>query len=119
MPLSTEIFASVSFCEPIGRIRRHTTRGDENEYTIFRIDREHSYFARGRGRVERVDYNRIELADLEPEAGELVLRYHWQEGLRSDPPLPIEQAITPGDPIGFIRIKTVQPLSRLVLVNGY
>jgi hypothetical protein len=119
MPLSTEVFASMPFCEPIARNPRHTTRPDENEYAIFRIARERSYFAKGGGRVVAVDFNRIELADLEPVGGELVLRYHWQENLRSDPPLPLERADVLGDPVGFIRIKTAEPLSRLVIVNGY
>lgn len=119
MPLSTDIFMSMPFSEPIAKIRRHTTKPDENEYTIFRIDREASYFAKGRGRVLAVDYNRIELANVEPEVGEVVLRYHWQEGFRSEPPLPLDRVSVPGDSVGFIRIKTAEPLERLVILNGY
>ncbi len=119
MPLGTEVFSSSPFCEPVAVLPRHTTRPDENAYTIFRVHREHTFFARGRGRVARVDYNRIELTDLEPEGGELVLRYHWQEGLRSKPPLKLGPAPKLGDPIGFIRIATEGPLDRLLIYNSY
>jgi hypothetical protein len=119
LPLSTEFFSSLQFCERIATLPRATVHRDENEYAIFRVNREPSYFARGTGRVEKADYNRIELADLVPDGGELVLRFHWQAEMVSQPPVSLERASVPGDPIGFIRIKREEPLDRLVIWNGY
>jgi hypothetical protein len=118
-PLATDVFDRLPFCERVATLPRHTSRADENEYAVFRVLREPSYFARGRGRIVHADYNRIELADLEPAGEELVLRYHWQPGLRADPPIAIERADVGDDPIGFIRIKLDRATSRLTLENGY
>jgi hypothetical protein len=118
-PLATEVFAGLPWCERVARLPRHTVRPDENVYMVFRVKRDHSYFARGRGRLVAADFNRIELADVDPDAGELVLRFHWQQGLESDPPLPIERVDAPGDPVGFIRVRSPDPLPRLVVRNRY
>jgi hypothetical protein len=119
MPLSTDILGRMPFCEPVAKIRRHTTREDEAEYAIFRVHRTPNYFAKGRGRVVRADFNRIELANIEPDQGEIVLRYHWQEEFAADPPVPLTRANSPGDSVGFIRIITDQAIDRLVLLNSY
>ena len=119
LPLSTDKFASLPFCEQVAALPRLTRRLDENLYTVFRVQIEHSYFIRGHGRVLRADYNRIELAELEPQDGQLVLKYHWQDGLRAQPPVPIERANEPNDPIGFIRIRSRESLERLTLINDY
>lgn len=118
-PLSTDVFAALPFCERVAIVPRYSGRRDENLYSIFRMHREPSFFARGRGRVTRVDYNRLELADLEPESGRIVLRYHWQDGFRSEPPLRIERTAGPDDPVGFIGIATDRPVPRLVIENAY
>jgi uncharacterized integral membrane protein len=119
MPLSTDIFSRMDFCELVARIPRHTTREDEAEYAIFRVLREPNFFAKGLGRVVQADFNRIELADLEPDRGELVLRYHWQPEFTTEPPITLARADVPGDPVGFIQILAEQPLKRLVLTNTY
>jgi len=118
-PLSTEVFAGLPFCEQAARLPRHTVRPDENVYTVFRVMRDHSYFERGRGRLVAVDFNRIELADVEPDAGEVVIRFHWQQGFACDPPLPIDRVGATGDPVGFIRVQATSPLRRLVIRNSY
>jgi hypothetical protein len=118
-PLSTEVFASLPFCERIATLPRHSTRPEEDQYAVFRVRREHTFFARGRGRVVRADYNRIELADLVPDSGQLILRYHWQDGFRAEPPLGIERAEDSGDAVGFIRIRSDRPIPRLLVWNGY
>ena len=119
MPLSTEVFLGLPFCERVAVLPRLTRRPDEALYTIFRVRREHSFFERGSGRVVRVDYNRIDLADLNPKDGQLILRYHWQDGLRSDPSLSIQRAAIPDDPVGFIRISTDTAVPLLTLENAY
>lgn len=63
--------------------------------------------------VVRADYNRIELSAIEGD--EIVLRYHWMPGLRATPPVPVERAEVPGDPLGFIRVR---PLGEKRVVLG-
>ncbi|MGH7897820.1 MAG: hypothetical protein ACREQQ_07700, partial [Candidatus Binatia bacterium] len=35
----------------------------------------------------------------------IVLKYHWLPTLRTEPPLPIEEAPQPGAPVGFIAVR--------------
>lgn len=56
----------------------------------------------GRGEV-RAGLDRIE---VRAAAGErVVLKYHWVPTLRTEPPLPIEEAPQPGAPVGFIAVR--------------
>jgi hypothetical protein len=49
------------------------------------------------------DVDRIDVKDA---AGDrVVLKYHWVPMLRTDPPLPIEEAHAPGMPVGFIAVR--------------
>ncbi len=118
-PLASDRFDELPFCERIATLPRHSTRPDENAYFVFRVRRDRSYFERGTGRVVARDYNRIELGDLVPDDGQIVLRYHWQSGFVSDPPLALEPADEPGDPVGFVRIRLDRPLPELRVWNGY
>jgi hypothetical protein len=119
LPLSTDVFAALPFCQPVATVPRLTERSDENLYSIFRVRRAPAYFVRGSGRVVESRYNRIELADLRPDRGELVLLYHWQDELRADPPLELSRFEDPDDPVGFIRIRTDSPVDRAVIRNSY
>ena len=69
---------------------------------IFRVRApQRSRFLEGSGRVS-ADFDRIDVKDA---AGErIVLKYHWLPTLRTDPPLPIEEAREPGMPVGFIAV---------------
>jgi hypothetical protein len=117
--LSTEVFASLPGCRSVATLPRHSSRPDEDRYTIFELDRPHDYLANGRGRVAHVDYNRIELADLEPEGGRVDLRFHWLSDFVSDPPVHLERLAISGDRVGFVRIRSDRPIPRLVIRNGY
>jgi hypothetical protein len=70
---------------------------------IFRVrDAQSSRFREGSGRVS-ADVDRIAVNDA---AGDrVVLKYHWVPTLRTDPPLPIEEAREPGMPVGFIAVR--------------
>ncbi|MFQ5600165.1 MAG: hypothetical protein ACE5G2_06385 [Candidatus Krumholzibacteriia bacterium] len=70
-------------------------------YAAFRVRRASRALSVGEARV-RAGYDRLELSDVRGDV--LVLKYHWVEGLRSTPPVPIECAEVPGDPVGFIRV---------------
>ena len=48
--------------------RRYMAEGVK-QYVVYRIERPHSFFLRGQGRLSSVDANRVELADVVPEGG--------------------------------------------------
>ena len=65
----------------------------EGHYVIYRVERSHSFLLTGNGNVAGVDLNRIELTDLVPSEGAVVLSLHWLETWRTDPPLPVEPVL--------------------------
>jgi hypothetical protein len=89
------------------------------QYVVYRIERPHSYFLRGQGRLSGVAANRVELADVVPEGGEVVLSLHWLDTWRTDPPSTIGPVSLTGDPVPFVRIELSGPQRRIVLENGY
>lgn len=91
----------------------------EGRYAIYRVERPHSFFLRGEGRVVRVDPNRIELADVVPKDGAATISLHWLDTWRTDPPLPLAPAPVPDDPVPMVRISADRPLGRVVLYNDY
>ncbi len=98
--------------------RRSMIEGEGN-YAIYRLDRRHSYFLRGSGRVVAVAPNRIELADVEPDGGVAVLGLHWLDTWRSDPPVTLKPEPSPPDPVDFVRIEAKARIPRLILSNSY
>ncbi|MFI5455381.1 MAG: hypothetical protein ACHRXM_08000 [Isosphaerales bacterium] len=94
-------------------------REGEGRYVIYRVSRPHSFILTGEGHVAGVDLNRIELTDLVPSDGAVVLSLHWIDTWRTDPPLPVDPVPIPADPVPLVRISTSQPLKRLVLYNNY
>jgi hypothetical protein len=97
---------------------RYLSEG-EAHYVIYWIARKPSFFLSGEGRFAAVDANRIELADVIPEAGEVVLSLHWFDTWRTDPPLPAEPYPVPGDPVPFVKIRLPGPIPRIILSNDY
>ena len=71
----------------------------------------------GQGRVIAVDANRIELADVVPHQGAVLLSLHWLDTWRTDPPLKLGPEVVPLDPVDFVRIEVPGPVARLVLYN--
>lgn len=98
--------------------RRYLLEG-EREYAIYRIERPRSYFLKGKGRIVAAGPNRVELADVEPEGGAVVLSLHWLDTWKSDPPLSLRPEPMPPDPVNFVRIEMPGPARRVVLFNGY
>jgi len=91
----------------------------EASYAIYRLDRPHSYFLRGTGRIVSVAPNRVELADVEPEGGVAILSLHWLDTWRSEPTVTLKPEPMPPDPVDFVRIEAKGRIPRLVLSNGY
>jgi hypothetical protein len=100
-------------------VARRYMLGEERAYAVYRLDRPHTYFLRGRGRLTSVEPNRIELADVEPDGGVVVLSLHWLDTWRTDPPTTIRPEPAPPDPVDFVRIELPGPIPRLVLYNSY
>jgi hypothetical protein len=83
-------------------------------FDLYTVERPAGWLSGGTGRV-RADYDRIELVDLQGD--ELVLKYHWIDGLQSTPPVPLERVAVPADPVGFIGVRP-QGHTHLVLRPG-
>ena len=99
--------------------RRYLSEG-ESSYAIYKLDRAHSYFLKGAGRVVSVEPNRIELADVTMDpSGSAVLSMHWLDTWQTDPPTSLKPESVAPDPVDFIRIEANGPLPRLLLFNGY
>ena len=94
-------------------------REGEGRYVIYRVQRPHSFVLTGEGHVAKFDFNRIELADVVPSDGAVVIGLHWLDTWRTDPPLPVDPVPVPMDPVPMVRISTSRPLKRLVLYNDY
>lgn len=68
---------------------------------LFRVNREANWFLSGTGEVT-AGWNRITCSRV--EGRNVVLKYHWVEGLSAEPPISIRPVAVPGDPIPFIGI---------------
>jgi hypothetical protein len=97
--------------------KKYMLEGEYN-YAVYRIERPHSYFLKGKGRIVNVEPDRVELADVEPEGGAVVLSLHWIDTWKSNPPLTLKPQPRPPDPIDFLRIELPGPVGRIVLRNG-
>ena len=69
-----------------------------------------SWFIKGQGTV-KAGWNRLELADLSGD--EVILKYHWVNGLTASPPARLDPVLFADDPIPFIKISS--PPARLSL----
>ncbi|MBI4435976.1 MAG: hypothetical protein HY590_00960 [Candidatus Omnitrophica bacterium] len=73
-------------------------------FACYQIHHTGSFFLKGSGRVS-ADFNRISLKEVEAEAGEVILKYHWSPGIRTYPERKIGKEDLEGDDLGFIRIE--------------
>jgi hypothetical protein len=79
-------------------------RANFNDIAVFEFAHEPDFFLKGRGTAE-ADYDRIRLSDLCPEEGEIIIKYHYDEGFKAEPEVELFRADVPDDPIGFIGIR--------------
>jgi hypothetical protein len=86
-----------------------------DKFDIYTVQRTPSYFYKGTGQIS-ADYNKLQLTDIASD-GEIIIKYHWLQQLRTDPPRPIEKVMIMDDPIGFIKI--LNPPSSILVYNGY
>jgi len=86
-----------------------------DKFYTYTVKRTPSYFYKGKGQIS-ADYNKLQLTEIEPD-GEIIIKYHWLEQLRTDPPRPLERVMLMDDPIGFIKIHN--PPSSILVYNSY
>ena len=79
---------------------------------VFEIARPSNWFLAGSGEL-KADYDKIELDNLKPENGGVVLKMHWLDGFRAEPACELFRYDFGGDPIGFIGLKN--PAAKVTL----
>ena len=68
---------------------------------LMKVNQPLSWFLTGEGNV-KTGYNRLELSELKGD--ELILKYHWVDGLTAEPSVRMEPIHIADDPIPFIKI---------------
>ncbi len=86
------------------------------QFSLYRVNRKPSFFIKGSGSV-KAGMNRIELENLIPENGEIIISYHWMKYFKTDPPVDMERVFYLDDPVGFIKLKN--PPRSVLIYNNY
>lgn len=71
------------------------------EVWIYKVDRTPSYIIGGEGEVDAT-FNHIYVKNF--TGGDIIIKYHWMEGLATKPALKLEEVKLMDDPVGFIKI---------------
>ncbi len=87
-----------------------------DKFYIYEVNRTGNFFIKGRGKI-RAEINRIELTDLEPQDGEVIISYRWMKYLRTESEIAIDETRMLDDPGGFITLKN--PPAELIIYNSY
>ena len=77
------------------------------------VDRSHSYFLTGTGRVRERGHNHVLITDIAGQ--EIVLKYHFVPGMRTEPAVQIDGVHLLDDPKPFVRIANPPARLRLYL----
>jgi hypothetical protein len=110
-PESIEHFRNLPFAKPVAELN------DGGAGVLFALDRKPSFFLKGRGKWVQADWDRIALADVEPENGEVVISAHYQSNFRVAPVyVQVERDLDLDDPIPLIRLRLPGPVARLSIV---
>jgi hypothetical protein len=80
---------------------------------LMRVNQPLTWFLQGEGKV-KASLNRLDLSELKGK--EIVLKYHWTEGLAASPPARIAPVEISDDPIPFIKI--IEPPAAFTLKIG-
>lgn len=80
---------------------------------LMRANQPLTWFVQGEGKV-KASLNRLDLSELKGK--EIVLKYHWTEGLAASPPARIVPVQISDDPIAFIKI--IDPPAAFTLKIG-
>ncbi|MGH7793983.1 MAG: hypothetical protein ACREQ2_03650 [Candidatus Binatia bacterium] len=80
---------------------------------LMKVNQPLTWFVAGEGKV-KAGLNRLELSDL--KGSQVILKYHWVEGLTASPPTEIQPVKMLDDPIPFIKL--IAPPSSVTLRIG-
>jgi hypothetical protein len=87
-----------------------------DKFIIYGTNRRFNFFLKGNGKV-RATFNEIELQEIEPDEGEVIISYHWMKYFKAEPALKVERVLFLEDPVGFIRLKN--PPQKVRIYNNY
>ena len=87
-----------------------------DKFFIFEANRLQTFFIKGSGKI-KAELNKIEMSDLHPHDGEIIIAYHWIKHLRTSPETTINQTFFLKDPVGFITLKSPPP--NVIIYNSY
>jgi hypothetical protein len=83
---------------------------------LYQLQRPLSFVLKGSANEVKADRVGITLSDVIPEQGEVVLSFHYHEGLRARPSwVRIEREPDPYDPVPLIRLQMSAPAARVTL----
>ena len=97
------------YTKEIGKIKLSKT----HKIYIYEVLRKPDFFLKGSGMVT-ADYDRLEISGA--SKGEIILKYHWLETLKSEPEVKMEPVKLLDDPVPFIRINN-PGFSNIVIHN--
>ena len=89
--------------------------GQIDKFTIYEVVRAPTFFLKGSGSVVP-SINCLELSEVVPEDGEIIIAYHWMEKLVAMPSATIEKSFHMDDPVGFIKIMNPPASLKLLVV---
>jgi hypothetical protein len=112
--------------EAVSRFRRLPGAAPVAEFkgdggVMFALDRRPGYLLAGSGQVTQMDWRRVALSDVEPDAnGVVVLSLHHHANWRVSPAyVSIEKDVDVNDPIPMLRLRLPGPTARVTLTwNG-
>ena len=84
---------------------------------VFAVDRRPGYFLKGTGTVTQMDWKRVALADVKPDAdGVVVLSLHHHHQWRVTPGyVAVERDVDVNDPVPMLRLRVPGPVARVTL----
>lgn len=116
-PTTLARFEKWTIAEPIASLPVEPGTDTPAPGRLFRLRREaYSFILKGQAQLVRADRERIVLADVVPENGQIVLSLHYQTGWRVTPGrVRVEGELDPHDPASLIRLCVPGPVTRISL----
>jgi hypothetical protein len=104
-------FRQCKFATELAQIR------DGDAGVFFKLNRKLSYVLKGQATWVQADWERLALADVIPENGEVLLSLHYQSNWRVAPVyVQVEEYLDPDDPRPLVRIRLPGQVHRLTFV---
>jgi hypothetical protein len=79
-----------------------TLTSNYKQISTYKIKRELSYFLKGTGRIEKRGHNQLTVSDLSGDP--VILKYHFFNGMKSEPDATLVPVKIMDDPVPFIKI---------------